>query len=895
MKIKKKHIFAFLMLFLIMFSISTQNSMKSSIETAQEDLEIRTFNLKQAGFWNNFTYIHITNLNWTIANETDWCSGSGTWGDPYLIENMKINASDSPIGCGIFIENSVNDYFTIRNVTIFGSTNGIKLENTNKGTLIDNILSDNIESGIYMVNCVNNTISRNQLTNNGMYGLYLYSNCLNNKIIGNTVKNNGASFGDAGIYIADYCDDNEIMGNIISDNDNYGINIEDFCERNSIINNTFKNIATSQQDYGIRIYSASHQNIISRNLIEDINNFGIYLVTSDGTSISNNQILDISTGMYILLADQNKITNNTISGGSLAISMSACYESNIIGNFINDTSNYGIRLHTNCDDNEFRDNVIKDNTGFGVQLHTHLNDNNLFYRNSFISNGLHVFDNGTANFWNSTMVGNYWDNYTGFDLNNDNIGDTPFNIPGGANSNDNLPIVDHGPPSITINTPTSSGYGATAPEFNIFVNETYIYSMWYAIENSGIKYYITENGTIDQGAWNALNDGNVLITFNARDIAWNTGFESVIVIKDTDDPIVFITSPAGGVSFGAIAPDYVVEIRDSGSSIDSMWYTLNNSGIYYITENGTIDQGAWNALNDSNVLITFYARDSAWNTGSNSVILIKMTSQGPGDGVPPLDVILIIVISSIVISVIIIAGIVMRRLPKKDKIKKSRKLSEEQLSKAQYFKDVSSILTILAIHNDSGLCLSKIAIHGGTGLDEDLFTGFISAMGNFKNELAKQMGLRVGDGGGDNVIEYNEFTITLMDGEYLRLGLVSNNSLGDLIKEQCGQVLRAYEIKHVNDLKNFDGEIQIFDDFEDAIERGLDMNLNKKSIINVKQLHKYDAPESFIAILNDLNSRSDGFFPAEITFTLVREMNISDQEANLMVYEAYKNQIFSPI
>ncbi|MFW9819694.1 MAG: NosD domain-containing protein [Candidatus Thorarchaeota archaeon] len=803
MKTKMKLGFAFIMLFLIIISISSQIKILNYIETTNEDLEIRRFNLKQAGFWNNFTYIHITGLNWTIASETDWCSGLGTWGDPYLIENMIINASSSPTGCGILIEDSINVYFKIINITIFSAINGIKLENTNKGTITNNTLLDNIESGISMINCVNTTISRNKLINNGKYGLYLYSNCLNNKIVGNTVKNNGAIFGDAGIYLADLCNSNEIRENDVYDNNVYGINLENSCEGNLIYNNTLKNIVSNQQDYGIRLNSACHQNNISRNLMENLDNYGIYLITSDRNSISNNKIFDISTGMYILLAQQSELINNMISGGSTAISMSACNDGDIIGNFINNTANYGIRIYTNSDDNEFHDNIIKDNNGIGIELYRPQNDNNLFYKNSFISNVVHVFDNGTTNFWNDTKVGNYWDNYTGLDLNNDHIGDTLFYIPGGANSNDSLPIVDHWAPIIKINTPTSSIYGPNAPEFSIIVNETYIYSMWYTINNSGKKYYFTENGTIDQDAWNALNDGNIIITF--------------------------------------------------------------------------------------------YVRDIAWKIGSNSVNLIKSSFTGPNDERPPLEIIIIIVVSIILISVIIITGIVVRRLSIERKIKKPIKLNEEQLSKAQYFKDIMSILTILAIHKDSGLCLSKIALQEGIGLDENLFTGFISAMGSFKNELAKQMGLRVRGEGGDNTIVYNEFTITLMDGEYLRLGLVSYRSLGDLIKEHCGQILKDYEINRVNDLKNFDGEIQIFKDFKETIEKRLDMNLNKKCRINVKQLNKYEAHESFISILSDLNLKSEEFYLAEIAITLTREMNISNQEANFMVYQAYKNNIFLPI
>jgi len=780
--------------------------MENFVETAQEHLRIREFHLKPAGFWNNFTFIHITGLNWTLANETDWCSGSGTWGNPYLIENMIINATTSPIDTGIFIENSVNAYFKIRNITIFGTTNGIKLENTNKGTIINNTLLDNIDSGISMINSANNTIKRNRLINNGFInhsqGLYLFSNCINNKIIGNIVKNKGTNLQDTGIYLGSGCDNNDILGNLVCDNNIYGIVIEDSCEENLIYNNTIKNMETFQQDYGIRFDNDCHLNNISSNIFEAINSYTIMLVTSDQNSVSNNQIIDCSYGFYMLIAHQSEIFSNIISGGSGAILMSACDGGKIFGNFINNTGGYAIRIIINCDNNEFYNNIIKDNANFGVQLEDPSDINNKFYRNSFLSNRIHAFDNGTTTSWNNTMVGNYWDNYTGVDLNNDHIGDTPFNIPGAANANDSLPISDHGAPIITINTPTSSEYGDNAPEFNININDPYTYSMWYRINNSGKKYYFAENGTINQDAWSALNDGSLIITF--------------------------------------------------------------------------------------------YVRDIAWNVGSNSVSLIKGISQDPNNGTPPLDLTIIIVISIIVILVIVIALIVMRGSTKR-KIKKSRKLNAEQLSEAQYFKDITSILTVLAIHNESGLCLSKIALHGGIGLDENLFTGFISAIGSFKNELAKQMGLQVRGEGGDNTIMYNEFTITLMDGEYLRLGLVSYQSLGDLIKEQCAQVLRAYEIKHVDDLKNFDGELQVFNDFEEAIETGLDINLNKKCIIDVKHLNKYDAPESFISILNDFKSKSAGFYPVEITLTLVREMNISDQEANFIVYEAYKNQIFLPI
>jgi len=49
-------------------------------------------NLKSSGYWNLDFKIHIDN-NWSETKTNyDWCSGSGTWSDPYVIEKglMKV-------------------------------------------------------------------------------------------------------------------------------------------------------------------------------------------------------------------------------------------------------------------------------------------------------------------------------------------------------------------------------------------------------------------------------------------------------------------------------------------------------------------------------------------------------------------------------------------------------------------------------------------------------------------------------------------------------------------------------------------------------------------------------------------------------------------------------------
>ena len=92
-----------------MFNINLENDVSIEFEN-----EIDFKSLKRSSYWN-LNFIHIDN-NWSAtADSYDWCSGDGSWSSPYRIENVSIDASSSPTGNGILINNSKSDYFIISN------------------------------------------------------------------------------------------------------------------------------------------------------------------------------------------------------------------------------------------------------------------------------------------------------------------------------------------------------------------------------------------------------------------------------------------------------------------------------------------------------------------------------------------------------------------------------------------------------------------------------------------------------------------------------------------------------------------------------------------------------------------------------------------------------------
>jgi len=710
------------------------------------------------GSAGNFDYLPIWNIlgpiaiddlpgslnNWAWAENQAWCSGSGTSGDPYLIEYLKIHGN-STHSC-IDIQNSDSN-FVIDHCELNNSINaGIYLSNVTNGRLTNNYLSNN-SYGVYLYeNCDFNIISQNTAYKNSWQGIRI-NDSDNNTISGNILNNNGGTirFHGLGVY---HSDGNSISNNIANNNNAHGIRISS-SEFNTLTENTLEN----NGDRGISIGSSSHHNTLLqntannntncgiyveesnfnnisentasdnalanfyllnsnnttlyRNIADGISNYGIYLERSNFNNLiecevynissrgiylyySNNNSISKNIGMYNLYGlfaeysnentfSQNSFNNNTQLGIAVqytygnkilentanfntniwgGIVLSVCVDTLVQGNTIIGNNPSGILIFNDADNNNVTGNIVKENT-FGIDIWAG-SDNNLIYENFFLKNGMHAVDGGSNNDWNSTTIGNYWDNHTGPDtIPPYGIVDIQYNISGSAGSIDYLPIAEDGSPSIIINSPSENDiFGTIAPSFSVTISDDFLDEMWYTIDGGLHNYTFTgSTGTINQSAWEAIADGMITLIFYASDAPGNIGSAEVNIEKDSHGPLIIISSPHTDDIFGANTPSFTVEISDD--NLDSMWYSLDGgTTIFLFTANGTIDQTAWTALLEGSVTITFYANDTLGNLETESVDVVKsLPSPPPEDNF----LVIIIIVISIVAGVAVVTVVLLLR------------------------------------------------------------------------------------------------------------------------------------------------------------------------------------------------------------------------------------------
>ncbi|MHA1886194.1 MAG: NosD domain-containing protein, partial [Promethearchaeota archaeon] len=308
-----------------------------------------------------------------------------------------------------------------------------------------------------------------------------------------------------------------------------------------------------------------------------------------------------SKGFYFI------IQNCQISNASIGISLDTTDDGSIINNTISNNNETGILIH-NCKRSNIVGNIIQNNSQTGVYLNGPNSKSNNLYRNKFIENGKHAVDDSKTNFnsWYNSSVGNFWDNYTGKDTNDDYIGDIPYDyIYGNADSQDIYPIW-WDPPSLSISYPLNyTSYSTFAADYRVKIEEGKGDSFWYEIGSKNSSF-LSLSGIIDeeiinvfdQDLWDNLSNGTQEIRFYVNDSKgfiglgyivvkiikpslnnwWNSSYAYRVPLKlENEHSSNLPNGYSVNVSLNTVSLISAGKLREDGNDLRIVWYNATHN------------------------------------------------------------------------------------------------------------------------------------------------------------------------------------------------------------------------------------------------------------------------------------------------------------------------------
>ena len=224
--------------------------------------------------------------------------------------------------------------------------------------------------------------------------------------------------------------DNKVSGNIALRSADRGNGIQLSNVKNSRV---YRN-ETSQVRDGIYVI-ASQDNVIEHNTMHHLR-YGIHYMYSYDNSVLNNTAYNTRAG-YAMMSSRRLIIakNQTTDSEDYGFLFNFITESTIKNNRIKNVwtlpenkvlgrDGKGLFVY-NSGYNTFTGNVV-DTAEIGIHL-TAGSENVKIYGNSFINNPTQVkYVSNKKQEWSLNGKGNFWSNYLGWDMNNDNIGDVIF-------------------------------------------------------------------------------------------------------------------------------------------------------------------------------------------------------------------------------------------------------------------------------------------------------------------------------------------------------------------------------------------------------------------------------------------------------------------------------------
>jgi parallel beta-helix repeat protein len=316
---------------------------------------------------SNITLQGIPNKTILLNNKTSEDIGiiniTGTPESP--INNITIdsfvfdgNISNDKTGHGIKISNAGTS-FVNKTENYISSYASESYENFDGVSIIDCVIENNSECGVYITESVNCHITNNLIQLNSESGILMDSNSDNNIVDNNIIQNNNYH------GIRAYSSTNNILdANIIKNNSLSGINLE-----------------------------SSDNNIIAKNTLQNNGLYGAHLYLSNGNGLTGNTSQNNNDrGIYLESSNYNTVCANTIqNNNSYGLCISGSAYNNADGNVVESNANNGIIIMSS-NRNMLLSNISKINTTYDIVVYDIDSSNNFL---AFNESTIIISDSGT--------------------------------------------------------------------------------------------------------------------------------------------------------------------------------------------------------------------------------------------------------------------------------------------------------------------------------------------------------------------------------------------------------------------------------------------------------------------------------------------------------------------
>ena len=390
--------------------------------------------------------------------------------------------------------------------------------------------------------------------------------------------------------------------------------------------------------YGIYVNASDNFAIIQCNASCN-NGDGIHIRYSQNFTIENDIVgNNTNRGLFVTNSLKFAVNNNLVFGSekSYGLNVNASANGMIMLNNVYENFYDGIGLgwdSTNC--TVFGNTVYK-NQQWGIWVDSNA-ENNMIYHNNIIGNGKQATSR-LFNHWNNSVEGNYWSNYTGVDLNQDGIGDTPHVID--ANNTDYHPLMGRFSSFTAFN-----GYkvniisNSTINEFK-FLKSASKNTIEFKVSNTTMTQKIgfcrvsllhelmkldSYNVTVDDVTppfknYTLYDDGYSRWIYFAYNQSTNTVIIEGTGPLDTTPPIVLINSPLN-TTYPASALPLTFTVNEPTSWIG---YSIDDQANITINGNVTLP-----VLPEGTHSIKVYANDTSGNMGYSNAIRFAVDASPP--------------------------------------------------------------------------------------------------------------------------------------------------------------------------------------------------------------------------------------------------------------------------